>query len=394
MLLGIATAQESLDVRLIGVCDMPLTVHSTGVAVAGDYACLSCWGDPPDSVQGLHVISIADPTHPVEVGYCYTPEQPYRVTAAGDYAYVADATAGLRVISVSDPAHPVEVGYYDTPGRTFDATVSGDYAYVADGDSGLRVISVADSAHPFELGRCDTIGSARCVAVSGADAYVAGSNFSVISVADPSHPVVVGELRGRGGNCVAVSGYYAYTGGLIIRIADPAHPIDVGTLGDGAAGVLAAGSHLYAAAGAHGMEVFTLADPGNPAMVGYYRQSGRDAEAVVVAGAYVYVANDNHGLQILEYNGAGVAEETMSDEREAMSSGPSIVRGVLVLEAVVSRQQTIDRGQLLDAAGRKVMDLRTGANDVSRLAPGVYFVRQTSSVRREASSVTKVLVTR
>jgi len=39
---------------------------------------------------------------------------------------------------------------------------------------------------------------------------------------------------------------------------------------------------------------------------------------------------------------------------------------------------------LLDVSGRKVLDLRPGANDVSRLAPGVYFVReaQTPSVRR------------
>ena len=35
------------------------------------------------------------------------------------------------------------------------------------------------------------------------------------------------------------------------------------------------------------------------------------------------------------------------------------------------------RGQsvLLDAAGRKVLGLKAGENDVSGLAPGVYFVR-------------------
>jgi len=31
---------------------------------------------------------------------------------------------------------------------------------------------------------------------------------------------------------------------------------------------------------------------------------------------------------------------------------------------------------LLDAAGRKVVDLRAGANDVRGLAPGVYFIRE------------------
>jgi len=47
---------------------------------------------------------------------------------------------------------------------------------------------------------------------------------------------------------------------------------------------------------------------------------------------------------------------------------------------------------LLDAAGRRVLSLKPGRNDVSRLTPGVYFVRLTPGVRREASSVTKVLL--
>jgi hypothetical protein len=41
------------------------------------------------------------------------------------------------------------------------------------------------------------------------------------------------------------------------------------------------------------------------------------------------------------------------------------------------------RGELLDISGRKVLDLRPGENDVSRLAPGVYFVVQKpQAVRR------------
>jgi hypothetical protein len=48
---------------------------------------------------------------------------------------------------------------------------------------------------------------------------------------------------------------------------------------------------------------------------------------------------------------------------------------------------------LLDVSGRKVLDLRPGANDVRALAPGVYFVRPASSVRRQASGVTKVVLT-
>jgi hypothetical protein len=52
---------------------------------------------------------------------------------------------------------------------------------------------------------------------------------------------------------------------------------------------------------------------------------------------------------------------------------------------------------LLDISGRKVLDLHAGANDVSRLSPGVYFVRaEPLAVSRKPSAVTvhKVILTR
>jgi len=74
---------------------------------------------------------------------------------------------------------------------------------------------------------------------------------------------------------------------------------------------------------------------------------------------------------------------------------PTMVRHVLVLDAVGSRQNTAYRAELLDISGRKVMDLRPGANDVRALAPGVYFVRsQPSAVSRQPSAVTKVVITK
>jgi hypothetical protein len=81
-------------------------------------------------------------------------------------------------------------------------------------------------------------------------------------------------------------------------------------------------------------------------------------------------------------------QEAMTDERGVMSAGPSIVRGVLVLP-VSPRPRVSESPCLLDACGRKVMDLRPGANDVRALAPGVYFVRET-----QAQAARKVVVTR
>jgi hypothetical protein len=52
----------------------------------------------------------------------------------------------------------------------------------------------------------------------------------------------------------------------------------------------------------------------------------------------------------------------------------------------------MSRPELLDAAGRKVMGLRPGANDVRHLAAGIYFLRPGSGVGHDASRVTKVVV--
>jgi hypothetical protein len=79
-------------------------------------------------------------------------------------------------------------------------------------------------------------------------------------------------------------------------------------------------------------------------------------------------------------------EQTPTGEVRATRSGPTVVRGVLVLGAVDSRQNTEYRAGLMDISGRKVMDLRPGANDVSHLGVGVYFVRS------QPSAVAKVVI--
>jgi hypothetical protein len=86
-----------------------------------------------------------------------------------------------------------------------------------------------------------------------------------------------------------------------------------------------------------------------------------------------------------------VAEMTKSKVRRT-SGGGTIVRGVLFMPEVAGRKPQAT--SLLDISGRKVLDLNAGENDVTKLAPGVYFVRRASSVERDASSVTKVVVTR
>jgi hypothetical protein len=72
---------------------------------------------------------------------------------------------------------------------------------------------------------------------------------------------------------------------------------------------------------------------------------------------------------------------------------PTIVRGVLFLPEASSRKA--QAASLLDAVGRKVMELHAGPNDTRSLAPGVYFVREEPHVVGfDRQAIRKVLVVR
>jgi hypothetical protein len=73
--------------------------------------------------------------------------------------------------------------------------------------------------------------------------------------------------------------------------------------------------------------------------------------------------------------GTGV-KESHKPQAASQKLGATIVRGVLYRPKSTSTSSS--PSWLLDAAGRRVLDLRAGANDVSRFAPGVYFMSSPS----------------
>jgi YVTN family beta-propeller protein len=105
----------------------------------------------------------------------------------------------------------------------------------------------------------------------------------------------------------------------------------------------------------------------------------------------IYTANGNNNTVTVLYATAGVVAGR-EPQAEGRRLGATIVHGELNLQ-VGSRQHTEYRAELLDAAGRMVMDLRPGANDVSGFVPGVYFVRE-AQAQAQAQVVQKVIVTR
>ncbi len=78
-------------------------------------------------------------------------------------------------------------------------------------------------------------------------------------------------------------------------------------------------------------------------------------------------------------NFTGLAEGRGPAGERQVWAGSSIVRGVLYLRSSGIKGEDRDTrpcAVLLDAAGRRLLTLRSGANDVARLAAGVYFIER------------------
>jgi hypothetical protein len=93
-----------------------------------------------------------------------------------------------------------------------------------------------------------------------------------------------------------------------------------------------------------------------------------------------------------------VAEPRLAPRATQAASRATIARGVLNLPEprdmteMPGISDRVPRQVLLDATGRKVLNLKPGPNDVSSLSPGVYFVRPASGVERASSGALRFVL--
>ncbi len=288
---GLASAADSLHIRIVGQYDMPGRVY--GVDAVGDFAYAV-------DTDGLHVIRVADPANPCEIGFCHIDGDTRAVTVAGDLAYVADGLDTLLlIISIVDPTNPVEVGRCRTRAGPVALTIRGDYVYAAVA-SGMEVFSVADPADPYSVGYCYMPGGIYTytynLRLDRDYAYVTDRDggLVVVSVADPANPVRVGCYAPGGVMAVAVRDGYAYTGGYdsmfhVLSISDPTNPVELGSYAPNDVAQDVELLRGYAFAGMwNGLRVVSIADPTNPVEVGRYLRG--QCFSVDMDRDYAYVA--------------------------------------------------------------------------------------------------------
>lgn len=248
----------------------------------------------------LHVINIADPTNPRQIGFVDCPGWDYgvQVVPALSVALVADYADGLVAVDVSSPQVPAIDTLLYAADAAEDIHVDNDRVYVASRDAGLVIVDASDPAHPFALGRCDSVGmSAEMMTATACDSFAFigwrwPQRFKSVDVHDPGVPEIAGgvQIFNPPKDMVLRDTliYIAEQGRLqIVNVARSRQPVLVGSCNtqDGTYfGLAVQDSFAYLIAGM--LEVINVSQPTNPTIVSRVAVAG---SGVAVRDTFVYV---------------------------------------------------------------------------------------------------------
>jgi hypothetical protein len=260
----------------------------------------------------LHVINIANPANPRQIGFVDCPGWDYgvRVVPALNVALVADYADGLIAVDVSPPQVPAIDTLLFAADAAEDIHVDNDRAYVASRDAGLVVVDASDPAHPFVLGRCDSVGMSAEMMTATACESVAfigwrwPQRFMSVDVHDPGRPEIAGgvQIFNPPQDMVLRDTfvYVAEQGRLqIINVARPRGLELVGSCILSAIGhnVDLRDSVAYVAMGSSGLVCIDIGNPEVPTAIGSW---GGRSSGVSVTDAIAFVAGPYTGLVSLD----------------------------------------------------------------------------------------------
>ena len=306
--------------------------------------------------DGLRVVDVHDPAHPVEVGHL-APEFPSSSEIYNDvkivdgpgakrYALMESDVAGVVVVDVTTPTAPVIAAHFGTaPGQggatnVHSVFVDGGKAYLANIDLGLEIWDVADPVHAVKLGAWAHAAGAGTqpfphdLYVAGARAYVNywDAGMSIVDVSNPAAPALVADFAGYGqhtshsnwvttvgARTIAVHGDEQWDSHVhIVDVTEgtPAFATSIGEWGTrpevSAHNIMAFGSRAYLTYYQDGVRVLDLSDPTHPTAIAWFDTwpgyspdygtsffEGAVGLDVDLANELVYVADTKRGLIVL-----------------------------------------------------------------------------------------------
>ncbi|MBC8425151.1 hypothetical protein H8E07_13590 [bacterium] len=183
----------------------------------------------------------------------------------------------LFCVAVSSPAQGIELDYSGffhwqgkltdgTPGSYVASAIDGDYVYLASSGRGLQVVSLADPSQPVLVGGYATADDAVGVAVAWPYVYVAASSAGlvILDATDPADPSLLGSLP----------------------LPDPALDVVID------------GGLAFVAARSYGLVVVDVGTPTAPAVLDRVDTDGY-ASGLTLWDAYIVLADALNGVNII-----------------------------------------------------------------------------------------------
>jgi hypothetical protein len=371
---------------------------------AGFYWGANTFGDlafATDWEAGIHIYDIHNPAAPLEVGLLPLLEKMVFAVLDSDSVLYTAGGEGLLTADLRDPTHPVVLGVCNLPG-TYWIEIHDTLAYLACGGAGLKVVSVANPQAPYLVGQYETSGhgSLMCVTVRDTLAYLAytSDHLRIVNVSNPASPVAVGAadtvevspiqcaLRGDYLYCADLSDHF-----VIVDVSNPLVPFRAGSsniIGYQNVYAIRVTGEIAVTATKQGLNVFSIADPANPVLTGYFFDTHHEFSDVALSsdGGYAYVPRYNHftvfdcraALLPISDLRSGLPQDLTLHEPYPNPFNPNTL---LVID--LPRFATV-RLTIHDVLGRQVREIVNGPLaagthkfhfDGSHLASGVYFAR-------------------
>jgi hypothetical protein len=306
-------------VQIFDISDPDQPRHLGGCDTVGACFAVAVWGSfayCTDGINGIAIVDVADPAHPVFVtrigGVAYPP---YSIAASGGFLYSLGSwgeksiwdPSYLMVHDLTDPLNPVPRGVYQSSEGANRLSIRGGYVYLANADGSVTTVDVADPDAPVEVFETETGGYSLGICLQGDRAYVpsAGGSLAILGLDTPSAPTLLGRWWEAGvTNDVSLEDGIVYTAdsGYGIHVVDLRTPDAPLVLADlpipgRPVAVVASGAFVYVAADSAGVFAVDISDPSDPQIVGHVGQLAVDIE---YDGRYLYTVARDQGMRVID----------------------------------------------------------------------------------------------
>ena len=297
---GPPSGLEVFDVRDISqprhIAELPNLGACTGIALQGRYALIT---STVVSAGYLSVVDISNPANPQLVAFWPLTGPSGPIAVQNTYAYMTTGPY-VSIVDITHPTAPNLVGHINASPNGI--AVQGNYAYLADTSYGFRVFDISNPSSPRFVALIR--GAYQRLRLQGNTAFLEGTSFDIVSISDPTNPVLV-HTYPKPPSAIGIVGSYAYIGDGpyldVLELSDSTNPQLVTNvlIGQTVSDIAVQSGVACLALGYGGFGLLDVSSPATPQ--GFTQIGGLvSARDVALQGNYAYVADYTTGLQVLD----------------------------------------------------------------------------------------------